>query len=271
MTTLRDKVELFVRMLADRRLTDADIRVVGAEIFAFHNTKTGQCNPSGELIAKAGCKARSTVVTTNHKLATLGYCTIERSTGGKNKRNAYRFNWSAGANQTVVQDDSIDGETVAQDDSIDGETVVSSPSNCSRGRHQTVAGDDTHITREINTGRNTGISQAESVEDDAFDAYAALASELNLPIPRGIDRARRTKIRARLKERGLPGWQAALDEIQRSKFLRGEAGDWRITIDWLLAPANFSKVIEGNYRDGATPHRRRDSSRSLVAGCFEGD
>jgi hypothetical protein len=70
-----------------------------------------------------------------------------------------------------------------------------------------------------------------------------------------------------LKERGPEAWQIALDEITRSSFLRGSSSSgWQITIDWLLKPSNFTKVLEGNYRDrSSVPARRNDRTESTMA------
>lgn len=43
----------------------------------------------------------------------------------------------------------------------------------------------------------------------------------------------------------------AIDEVRKSKYLRGLVKDFEITFDWFVKPNNFSKVYEGNYRDKA--------------------
>ena len=40
-----------------------------------------------------------------------------------------------------------------------------------------------------------------------------------------------------------------IDEINNSKFLKGQAKDFEITFDWFIKPNNFVKVLEGNYKD----------------------
>lgn len=52
-------------------------------------------------------------------------------------------------------------------------------------------------------------------------------------------------------------WRDAIIEIAKSKFLRGAkvTGDnvpFKLTIDWLVEPDNFDKIIEGKYRDQET-------------------
>jgi len=50
-------------------------------------------------------------------------------------------------------------------------------------------------------------------------------------------------------------WEDLFNNIRHSDFLMGRTPnerDWRMTIDWLIEPSNFAKVIEGHY----LPRRR---------------
>ena len=47
-------------------------------------------------------------------------------------------------------------------------------------------------------------------------------------------------------------WAEMLSEVKRSSFLRrGGEGDrvWRFRFDWALLPTNWTKILEGSYRD----------------------
>ena len=62
------------------------------------------------------------------------------------------------------------------------------------------------------------------------------------------NRAKLTK--ARIKEYGLDKILEAIKNIKYSKFLQGNNDKgWTITFDWFIKPNNFTKVIEGNYKD----------------------
>jgi len=64
------------------------------------------------------------------------------------------------------------------------------------------------------------------------------------------DSARYEMLRARLREYGLEAVLAAVGNIARSKFLRGQnRNGWSIKFDWFVRPNNFPKVLEGNYDD----------------------
>lgn len=105
---------------------------------------------------------------------------------------------------------------------------------------------------------------------EALAAWNALAGELGLPVAQKLTAARRSLLAARLKDAGgLDGWRAALDRIRQSEFLSG--GKWRVSLDWVVQQANFTKLMEGNYADtdrqrrGTAPHRghRRNSSADV--------
>lgn len=87
-----------------------------------------------------------------------------------------------------------------------------------------------------------------------FEAYNALAQRVGLPLARGLTPERRKMICCRLRDHGgYPAWELILANIERSAFLRGNNDrNWRPTgLDWFLKPANFTKVIEGAYGNGA--------------------
>jgi hypothetical protein len=52
---------------------------------------------------------------------------------------------------------------------------------------------------------------------------------------------------------GEPSWRSLLSNVERSAFLQGDNDrGWRVPgLDWLLKSANFTKVIEGTYGNGA--------------------
>jgi hypothetical protein len=48
---------------------------------------------------------------------------------------------------------------------------------------------------------------------------------------------------------GLASWDAALDEVRRTPFLRGHGKNgWQVTLGWLIKPGNLTKVVSGQYR-----------------------
>lgn len=59
-------------------------------------------------------------------------------------------------------------------------------------------------------------------------------------------------LKARIREYGLDKVLEAIDNISHSTFLRGgNKTGWTITLDWLVKPNNFPKVLENQYVDKA--------------------
>lgn len=84
----------------------------------------------------------------------------------------------------------------------------------------------------------------EGEEERAFACFALAATRRKWPTPRKLDADRRKKLRARLDEHGLDGWQSMLDRAEASEFINKK---FPLKLDWILEPKNFRKVIEGNY------------------------
>lgn len=92
---------------------------------------------------------------------------------------------------------------------------------------------------------------------DVFNSYNDLALRIGLPIAKTLPPSRRRSIEARLREHGgYVAWQTVLLNIEKSAFLRGQNDrNWRPPgLDWFLKPANFIKVFEGVYLNGAKVH-----------------
>lgn len=105
--------------------------------------------------------------------------------------------------------------------------------------------------------------QIEPIEA-AFTAYNAAAARVGWSQAQKLTVARRSALRARLKDAGgLDGWQAALAKAEASDFLCGRAarGDpFLASFDFLVTAAKFTRLMEGSYdnRPGRTadqPHQ----------------
>jgi hypothetical protein len=89
----------------------------------------------------------------------------------------------------------------------------------------------------------------------AFDAWNALAGELELPAAKSLDKKRRASIAARLRENGgLDAWNAALAALKGAPFLCGHGKEgWRANIDFVCQASSFRKLIEGAYAPKSAP------------------
>ena len=83
---------------------------------------------------------------------------------------------------------------------------------------------------------------------EIFDAYAKALPEL--PQLKLKDEARKKAIRSLWRQskkfQTVDFWERYFNYVRGIPFLMGMRG---IGFDWLMKPANFKKVLEGNYQD----------------------
>jgi hypothetical protein len=119
---------------------------------------------------------------------------------------------------------------------------------------------------EKNPPTPQGGDSATDLHDQILAAYHELLPDL--PAVRDWPERRRRKLDARIAERvkaGKPAnkpeyWRALFTQVHGSDFLCGRKNDWRCPgLEWLLEPKNFTKVIEGAYRnnEGMNGHHAR--------------
>lgn len=121
---------------------------------------------------------------------------------------------------------------------------------------------DRDVERNVHQGIGKGEGR-EGIEEDPPNPQAAAdidfavstwndtAKGCGLPRAQNITDKRRKAILLRLKDvGGFDGWCALLEKIRGSPFLRGQNREgWRCDLDWVLKPANLTKIMEGNYDD----------------------
>lgn len=98
---------------------------------------------------------------------------------------------------------------------------------------------------------------------DAFSAYQSMRGEL-VPNARtvALTAGRKRKLADRIREiGGGRAWLDVLAQIRGSPFLRGETSrnGFVAEIDWLLQPANLTKVREGTFDDKRDHNRRQNT------------
>lgn len=91
---------------------------------------------------------------------------------------------------------------------------------------------------------------------EAVSAYNASAEQSGWPKVQKLSQARRSAMKARLKEcGGLDGWRIALAKARASPHLCGQNNrGWTANFDFLTSQSSFAKLMEGNY--DAQPARR---------------
>lgn len=75
-----------------------------------------------------------------------------------------------------------------------------------------------------------------------------------LPAVVSLGDVRKKKLIKLLKEigcekKGVDEFRKFCQIIKRSDFLTGKKTDWKANFDFCIKPANFLKIVEGNYDD----------------------
>lgn len=106
-------------------------------------------------------------------------------------------------------------------------------------------------TPENNTNENGSPASTGDETEKAFSLFNAMAKINGWPQVQKLTSARKSKMRARLKDcGGSEGWATALRKAEQSKFLTGSTREhFKLTIDFLLRESSFAKLMEGNYDD----------------------
>lgn len=102
---------------------------------------------------------------------------------------------------------------------------------------------------EESRSRREGEEGSESETLTAVREWNEAAPECGLARVQHLTEKRKRKVPARLKELGgIDGWRAMLSKIRGSPFLKGKNPQgWKASFDWVLEPANLTKIMEGNY------------------------
>jgi Helix-turn-helix domain len=84
--------------------------------------------------------------------------------------------------------------------------------------------------------------------EKAFENWNRVAKVNNLPLALNLSQERKKKLKARLSEVGLKGWNEALNNLEEMPFCCGEnERGWKVNLDWMLSPTNLMKVLEKQY------------------------
>ena len=133
--------------------------------------------------------------------------------------------------------------------------------------------DVTACNTEIEIEKDIEIEKEESAASrltvpvqEIFDVYNEIC--VSLPHAETITQMRRKAIHARYIEvKDVEKFKAVFRKAQESAFLTGRNDrGWRADLDWILKPANFTKIAEGNY-DNRSP-KAAVSSESFDADEF---
>lgn len=91
-----------------------------------------------------------------------------------------------------------------------------------------------------------GVSAKDALR--AFELYNEKALKLGLKQASKMTPGRKSKLSARLREFGMDGWERALGNIAKSKFLMGGGSSgFQADLDFMLQAKSYAKLHDGGY------------------------
>jgi hypothetical protein len=129
----KQKLNLHTIILADPNLSDGAVRVAGALLFVFHNTKSGQCFPTNATIGVAVGMHPKTVSKHVGELVRAGYLIRCRR---YNKSSMTAFNWAKGSDEAVkaIRQRGDEAKSLPSDGAIQGGVWSDSGGSMERNR-----------------------------------------------------------------------------------------------------------------------------------------
>jgi hypothetical protein len=96
----------------------------------------------------------------------------------------------------------------------------------------------------------------------AFSAFNRAAELAGIPVAQHLTETRKKKFKQRLREcGGLAGWNAALEKLSASAFMRGNNDrGWRADLDFILQEKSFTRLLEGFYDNQPTKGKQHGKS-----------
>ena len=231
------------RAVTDDRLSPAHFRTL-ALLCTYTNSEDDSCYPSQKTIAERMGFSRQYVNRLIGDLCSLGYVEKEgrRRDNGSDTSCSYRVLYDQEEVSTV-------------DDTVCQQEVTGGVNSRSLQGVSTTEGDTHNASPERLS--LTDISSAREETTLALEAYNATAEQIGLPKAQKLTDARKSKLKARLKDcGGLEGWNYALMKVRENPFLCGDnSRGWRVDFDFLLTQSRFVKLMEGGYDQ--RPHDAR--------------
>ena len=115
---------------------------------------------------------------------------------------------------------------------------------------------DDEDVNEIPTG-----SERDKRESADYKAVVAMYNDTCVSFPRikSLSEARKKAIKARLKTHSMADIQQVFTNAEESEFLKGSnSRNWSATFDWMMNDRNFTKILDGNYRNNGQRGRPSD-------------
>ena len=104
-------------------------------------------------------------------------------------------------------------------------------------------------------------SERDKRESADYKTVVAMYNDTCVSFPRikSLSEARKKAIKARLKTHSMADMQQVFTNAEESDFLKGSnSRNWSATFDWMMNDRNFTKILDGNYRNNGQRGRPND-------------
>ena len=123
------------------------------------------------------------------------------------------------------------------------------------------------VNVDVNDDENADVdeipsgSERDKRESVDYKTVVAMYNDTCVSFPRikSLSEARKKAIKARLKTHSMADIQQVFANAEESEFLKGSnSRNWSATFDWMMNDRNFTKILDGNYRNNGQRGRPSD-------------
>lgn len=136
-------------------------------------------------------------------------------------------------------------------DQMDTTGIPNGDQMATDGRHRLELGEDSIVQENISPSTDVDAKPRHSINyQQIVDSFNRVC--VSLPKVQTISDRRKKAIRAATQTvENFGGWEKLFQTVERSDFLTGRSGAWTgCAFDWIIKPANITKIIEGNFKNG---------------------
>jgi len=129
---------------------------------------------------------------------------------------------------------------------------------------------------EVSVGKdsvNTSVEPHEPKERIRYQEIADMYNSICVSLPRlqTFSDGRKKSAKRIIDEYGIDTLRKCFEMAEESDFLSGRKTNWKASFDWLIKPANFVKVIDGNYLNEKKQQPSLDDNFRLPGGQIDWD